>query len=63
MSMCYLCDMCAKCTPDIVGDEWCTALNHYLVLDKLAIDYGRDDPLGICKHFEPKEGGDDRRNG
>ena len=54
MSMCYLCDMCAKCTPDIVGDEWCTALNHYLVHDKLAIDYGRDDPMETCKHFKPK---------
>lgn len=59
MSMCYLCDMCAKCTPDIVGDEWCTALNHYLVIDKLAFDYGRDDPLETCKHFKPKEDGDD----
>lgn len=55
MSMCYLCDMCAKRTLDIVSDEWCTALNRYLVLGKLVIDWGKQDPHEICKHFEPKE--------
>ena len=25
-------------------------------LRRFAIDYGRDDPHEICKHFEPKEG-------
>ena len=61
MSMCYLCDLCAR---------WYFAPRHRYGIDllpceqggqprKLSIDYGRDDPKEICEHFEPKEGGDD----
>ena len=57
MSMCYLCDMCRHMRG---WDQWvwkCDGIRHPLTTElkeKLAIDCGRDDPLGICKHFEPK---------
>ena len=60
MSMCYLCDLCAN--------ESHKAFRYGIDLlpcetggrrRKLPIDYGKQDPHEICKHFEPKEGGDD----
>ena len=52
MSMCYLCDLCRLKIKDfghgvLCGPEWPYE-------KKKAIDYGRDDPREICKHFEPK---------
>jgi len=54
MAMCYLCDLCAC--------YW-RSRSHSALHDmkircsgrKLVIDYGRDDPKDICRHFEPKE--------
>lgn len=57
--MCYLCDLCAQPhfiyegSGNLVCDKQITRLR------KLPIDYGKQDPREICKHFERKEGGDD----
>lgn len=61
MSMCYLCDLCAVAEKDMFGGFRChvQCAEHGNIYGKRAIDYGRDDPKAICKHFEPKEGGDD----
>ena len=58
MSMCYLCDLCAN---KLNGDRpsTCECLARHTEHRKLAIDYGKDNPLETCKQFEPKEGGDD----
>lgn len=62
MSMCYLCDMCANFYEwmDFGYDgptNWqFECLTDISVHRKKTINYGRDDPKEICKHFEPKEG-------
>ena len=65
MSMCYLCDMCANYRGNVMGENveyrrWiaCHAKPDAFQ-ERKAIDYGRDDPLEICEHFEPKEVHDD----
>lgn len=58
MSMCYLCDLCAK-YQRVPGFDICYgAAKKFGEKQKKAIDYGRDDPKTICKHFEPKECGE-----
>lgn len=64
MSMCYLCDSCRHNGGSFGGGEIeCTSdagahvTGH--VQEKLVIDYGKQDPLEICKHFEHEDGGDD----
>ena len=59
MNMCYLCDLCRKNGGSFGGGEIeCTSdagahvTGH--VQKKLAINYGKQDPLEICKHFERK---------
>ena len=65
MSMCYLCDVCANYRGNVMGENieyrrWIACHATPEVFQKLkAIDYGRQDPWKICKHFDPKEGGDD----
>lgn len=57
MAMCYLCDLCAC---------WDYAPLHRHGIDllpcetggqprKFAIDYGKQDPMEICRHFVRKE--------
>lgn len=65
MSMCYLCDLC-----DVYHKRGCNNGKVYWTCESLplmdwvkmpfAIDWGKQDPHEICKHFERKEGGDDR---
>ncbi len=58
MSKCYLCDLCRR-------DEYiasstrlkCHGMSGAIVAIK-TIDYGKDDPLEICKYFKRKEGGE-----
>ena len=59
MSMCYLCDLCAN-KLDVDYLNTCECMPFSREHRKKAIDYGRDDPNEICKHFELKEGGDVR---
>lgn len=59
MAMCYLCDLCRH--SEYIASNTrlkCHGMSGAIVAIK-TIDYGRDDPLEICKHFERKEGGDD----
>lgn len=53
MSMCYLCNLCAN---KLDGDHLntCVCLARYAEHRKLSIDYGKQDPKEVCKHFEPK---------
>ena len=54
MSKCYLCDLC-KHSEYIASNTRlkCHGMSGAIVAIK-TIDYGRDDPLEICKHFEPE---------
>ena len=57
MSMCYLCAMCKHRTEVHGWDRsilWTCRVTKRR--EAVAIDYGRDDPREICKHFERKEG-------
>ena len=63
MSMCYPCDMCKLSgyadEPLALYPSWeCLGDCEPKPLVKFAIDYRRDDPHEICKHFKPKEGSD-----
>lgn len=56
MSMCYLCDLCAKrgIAEFDDGSIICFRGGAYKTR-KLAIDWGKQDPREICVRFEPKE--------
>ena len=65
MAMCYLCDLCRH--SEFIASN--TGLKCHgesgAIVDMKVIDVGKDDPLEICKHFEPeckhferKEGGE-----
>ena len=57
--MCYLCNLCRHSEYIASNTKLkCHGMSGAIVAIK-AIDYGRDDPHEICKHFESKEGGDD----
>lgn len=56
MSMCYLCDLCRLKIKDMANGVLCEPEWPYTT--KKAIDYGKQDPHEICKHFEWKEGGE-----
>ena len=58
MSMCYLCDLCYH-KRYLSSKFYCSELPSRV--RPMRIDYGRDDPKEICKHFELKGGGDDQR--
>ena len=49
MSMCHLCELCAK-----YKKLDCFDVRHGVFV-KYVIDWGREDPLEICNHFELKE--------
>ena len=54
MSMCYLCDLCTN-KLDVDYLNTCECMPFSREHRKKTIDYGRDDPLEICEHFEPRE--------
>lgn len=58
MSMCFLCDLCAR---PHEGDErgFMSCKLRWYRWKKLSIDWGRQDPMEVCGHFMEKEG----RNG
>ena len=61
MSMCYLCDLCARKSDArhySFYEVRCDLGHHIEFRHPLVIDYGRDDPKSICKHFERKDGGE-----
>ena len=60
MSKCYLCDLCGRWYPTANDDAhfvYCDQKHEgvFMLEQKRAIDYGRDDPMEICKHFKAKE--------
>lgn len=62
--MCYLCDLCANLYRRLEYANypmhfWCGETDRLVMNSKRVIDYGKDDPKEICKHFEPKEERDD----
>lgn len=59
MSKCYLCDLCRH--SEFIASSTrlrCHGESGAIVAIK-AFDCGKDDPLEICRYFEPKEVRDD----